>query len=460
MRRGFSALILLAFAGCAGPAIRTAAVPEPGTPAGWRTAAPGDLAVGANWWTGFGDPALDRLVTDTLAGNDDIGIAVGRVREARAQERLARAASLPTVDVGVGGATSRSVSAFGKALEQTAAQPQVQVGYEVDLFGRVDDERNAARQAYLASASARDAVRLAVASSAASGYINLLALDARLEVARETLQARSDARRLARSRTDAGYAPMLELRQAEAEYEATARIVPQVELAIRRQENALRQLAGRAPGPILRGRPLAELAVPAIAAGLPSELLRRRPDIAEAEYRLAASDAGLAAARKRFLPQVRLSGSAGYAISTLLTDPISLFSLGGSILAPIFEGGRLEAQAEGAAARRDQAAFAYRRTTLAAFREVEDALAGAQRFDEQRAIAAAQVARLEDGLRLATNRYRAGYSPYLEQLDAQRGLLSAQLGLIDDSAAALSSRVQLFAALGGGWDGVSEGPAR
>jgi NodT family efflux transporter outer membrane factor (OMF) lipoprotein len=247
---------------------------------------------------------------------------------------------------------------------------------------------------------------------------------------------------------------MLELRQAEAEYEATARIVPQVELAIRRQENALRFLAGQAPGPIARGKPLADLDFPAVAAGLPSELLRRRPDIAEAEYRLAASDSNLAAARKRFLPQVRLTGSAGYAISTLLADPISLFSLGGSILAPIFSGGRLEAQAEGAAARRDQAAFAYRRTALGAFREVEDALAASQRLDEQRAIAAAQVAQLAEGLRLATNRYRAGYSPYLEQLDAQRGLLSARLGLIDDIAAALTSRVQLFAALGGGWDGV------
>ncbi|WP_219892905.1 efflux transporter outer membrane subunit [Aquisediminimonas profunda] len=447
----FGLLMLLALAGCAGPVLKTTPVPEVTPPSSWSAQTTGAQIGSQDWWTGFGDQTLDRLVADTLATNTEIGIAVGRVREARAHAKLASAALFPNIEVGAGGANSRTVSAFGKPLEQTAAQPQFQIAYEVDLFGRIGDERKAADQGYIASLAARDAVRLMVASTAVSGYVNLRALDARLDVAKQTLVARDEARRLARSRTQAGYAPMLELRQAEAEYQATARIIPQVEFAIRRQENALRLLAGQLPGSIDRGKPLAELQLVDVAPGLPSELIRRRPDIAEAEYRLAATDANLAAARKRFLPQMRLSGSAGFAISTLLSDPISLFSLGGSILAPIFEGGRLQAQAEGAAARRDQAAFVYRRAVLNGFREVEDALAGVSLIDAQKAIATEQVHQLGETYRLATNRYRAGYAPYLEQLDAQRGLLTAQLGLIDDTSAALTSRIQLFAALGGGW---------
>jgi outer membrane protein TolC len=206
---------------------------------------------------------------------------------------------------------------------------------------------------------------------------------------------------------------------------------------------------------------LERLAVPAVPGGLPSELLRRRPDVAQAEYQLAATDSNLAAVRKRFLPQVRLTGSAGAAFSTLLTDPITIWSVGGSILAPLFEGGRLTAQAQAAGAQRDQAAFSYRRTALTAFREVEDALAAVGLIDAQIVFAQSQRDALAEGLRLATNRYREGYSPYLEQLDAQRGLLGAQLSLIQLRADALSARIQLFQAMGGGWsrqvDGEGDG---
>jgi outer membrane protein TolC len=203
---------------------------------------------------------------------------------------------------------------------------------------------------------------------------------------------------------------------------------------------------------------LAQLARPAIPAGLPADLLRRRPDVAQAEYQLAASDKNLAAARKRFLPQVRLTAAAGSAFSTLLADPIAIWSVGGSILAPLFEGGRLTGQAEVAGAQRDQAAFAYRRAALIAFREVDDALAGVKRLDEQVAFAQAQRDALAEGLRLATNRYREGYSPYLEQLDAQRGLLGAELALVQLRADALSARIQLYQAMGGGWSMCADSP--
>ncbi|KTE10163.1 efflux transporter outer membrane subunit, partial [Sphingopyxis sp. H093] len=366
----------------------------------------------------------------------------------------------PLIAASIVGGRSRSVSPFGQPSEQNFAQPQIQVAYEVDLFGRLADQKSAARDSWFASEAARDAVQLSIAAAVASSYVTLRSLDARLEVARETVRARSESLRIAKSRVGRGYSPKLELQQAQAEYDATAQIVPQIELAIARTEDGLSLLVGDTPRAIERGSALDRLAVPAVPDGLPSELLRRRPDVAQAEYQLAASDKNLAAARKRFLPQVRLTSAAGAAFSTLIGDPISIWSVGGSILAPIFQGGRLTAQTEAAGAQRDQAAFVYRRTALTAFREVEDALAAVSRIDAQIAFAQSQRDALAEGLRLATNRYREGYSPYLEQLDAQRGLLGAELSLIQLRADALAARIQLFQAMGGGWTNcrASESP--
>jgi len=444
-------LLTLALAGCAGPHVATEHVAPVAPSAAWRTDAGPTAPLDRAWWRGFGDPALAALVERALANNSDIAIAAARVREARANERLARAQLLPTLDAGAAAGRSRSVSAFGTPLEQSFAQPQLQAAYEVDLFGRLADSVSAARSAYLASEAARDAARLSVAGATASLYITLLGLDARLAVARDTLAARGNALRLATSRDKAGYSPKLELEQAQAEYDATAQIIPQIETAIARAEDGLSTLVGDVPGPVTRGGKLDALTTPAIPEGLPSALLDRRPDIAQAANQLAAADASLAVSRKRFLPQLRLSGSAGAAFSTLLADPITIWSIGGSVLAPLFEGGRLRAQAEASAAQRDQAAQGYRRTVLTSFREVEDALASVAHLDAQIALARHQRDTLAEALRLATNRYREGYSPYLEQLDAQRNLLSAQLALVGLETDAFTARVQLYQAMGGGW---------
>ncbi len=445
------ALLALSLASCAGPNVRTADVPPVTPPVAWRTDAGPAAPLQRDWWQAFGDPALTALVERALANNTDIAIAAARVREAQANVALARAQTLPTIDASLSGGRSRSVSPFGQPSEQNFAQPQVQVAYEVDLFGRLADQKSAARDAYFASEAAHDAVQLSIAAAVAGNYVTLRSLDARLAVARQTVQARAESLRIAKSRVDRGYSPKLELQQAQAEYDATAQIVPQIELAIARTEDALSLLTGDTPRAIDRGVVLDRLGVPAIPDGLPSDLLRRRPDVAQAEFQLAASDRNLAVARKRFLPQVRLTSAAGAAFSTLLKDPITIWSLGGSILAPLFEGGRLTAQADAAGAQRDQAAFAYRRTALTAFREVEDALAAVSLDDRQLVFARSQRDALAEGLRLATNRYREGYSPYLEQLDAQRGLLGAELSLIQLRADALNARIQLFQAMGGGW---------
>ncbi|MBW8755437.1 MAG: efflux transporter outer membrane subunit [Sphingomonadales bacterium] len=452
MARAAALLLGAALAGCAGPAVETVRVAPVRPAATWRTDLGPTAPIDNGWWRGFGDPALSALVDTALANNTDVAVAAARVREARANEESARAQLLPTLDASFGGGRSRSVSGIGRPLVQTFAQPQVQAGYEVDLFGRLADSVSAARSAYLASEAARDSVRLSVASATASQYILLLGLDARLAVARQTLAARSDSLRIARSRDRAGYSPRLELQQAQAEYDATAQIIPQLETAIGRTENSLKQLIGDPPGPIGRGGRLDQLLALPIPEGLPSQLLDRRPDIAQAADQLAAADASLAAARKRFLPQVRLSAAAGAAFSTALADPITLWSLGGSVLAPLFEGGRLRAQTEASASQRDQAAFAYRRTVLTSLREVEDALASLKHLDEQLVLARHQRGVLAEALRLATNRYREGYSSYLEQLDAQRGLLNADLSIASLESDALTARVQLYQAMGGGWD--------
>lgn len=445
-----AALALLALAGCAaGP--RQPPPAGPVVPAAWRAGIGETGTVDPAWWQRFGDPALTALVERALANNTDVATAVARVAEARSTELAARAALLPAIDAGLGFERSRSIGALGGAVVQNAAQPQVQISYEVDLFGRLDALRDAARAGVAASEADRDATRLAVAGAATSGYIALRALDAQLETAKATLVARTEGLHFAKRRAEAGYTSMLELRQAEAEYRATARAVPQTELAITQAENALRVLTGDPPGPIARGLPLDRIAFPPLAATLPSALLRRRPDIAAAEDRLAATDAQLSAARAAFMPTLDLSGVASVAFSSLLPDPLALFTLGGSVLAPIFEGGRLRAGERGATARRDEAAIAYRATVIDAFREVENSLAAVDRLEKQEVELRAQRDALQDSLRLATSRYRAGYASYIEQLDAQRGLLGADLTLIQARSDRLSAMAGLYQALGGGW---------
>jgi NodT family efflux transporter outer membrane factor (OMF) lipoprotein len=225
-----------------------------------------------------------------------------------------------------------------------------------------------------------------------------------------------------------------------------------LELEIRQQENALSVILGDDPHDIERGAELSAMSSPTLPLLLPSELLRRRPDIAQAERSIVAADRSLDAARAAFMPDVRLGASGGYVNSSLIPDPVAVFALGGSILAPLYEGGRLHAQADAAAARRDEAAFAYRKAALNAFREVENALAAVQRTGEREQILRQQRDSLAQALEQATKRYREGYSSYLDQLDAQRGLLSAELSVVQAAGDHLAALVSLFQALGGGWE--------
>ena len=418
-------------------------------PAEWRTSLAGTAPVERDWWNAFGDRQLLRLVEQARLNNPDVQIAAARLEEARATERASRGFLLPSLGAGVEGGVRREVSPFGQAQTTLAAQPAFRASYELDLFGKNAARLDAAEAGVAASAATAEAARLSVSAATASGYITLLALDKRIAILEETLVAREEAVKFARDRAEVGFTSQLPLRQAEAEYQATAQLVPQLKAQIARQENALSVLTGELPGAIKRGGTLADLRQPPAPAALPSELLRRRPDVAAAEYRIAAGDAQMRVARADFMPSIDLGAAAGVALSDLLADPVGVWSLGGSILAPIFQGGKLQAQLDGATAQRDQAAWAYRSAVLNAFREVEDRMAVLANLKEQEAALEAQQVAVADALRHARNRYRAGYTPYIEQVDAQRALLGVELSLVQVRADELTTLIGLYQAVGG-----------
>jgi len=373
------------------------------------------------------------------------------VAEARARLHAARASRGVEIDAaGIGGYT-RQLEVVGP-ITTWGAEPEATIAYDFDLFGRLASANAAARADLLSSKASHDAVVLGAASTTAAAYITLLGLDERLRIARETVAARADQLRIQRRLTDRGYSSQLELRQAEAEYQSAQDLVPQLELSIAEEEDALSVLLGVPPAAVARETAdLAHLQAPAIPAGLPSDLLRRRPDVYAAEEVVVAADHSLDATRAEMLPQFSLTGYAGGAAATVLANPESIFLIGTNALAPIFDSGRRRAAADVAAAQRDEAAFAYRSTALTAFREVEDALASIHRLEDRRKVLEAEVAANAGALRVATERYQAGYAPYIDQIDAQRSLLSAQLSLAQVETDRLLAFVTLYEAMGGGW---------
>jgi len=449
---------LIAFAallsGCAG--VREALPPDAriDPPAGWRTtSAPGESSLSPQWWEIFGDPMLDRLVNEALLQNDDIAMAAARVRLARAQLGQARAQRLPDVQLAMQGGRSRQVNpGFGIPEEQTAGEAQVQAGFDVDLFGRLRATSEAARLNVLASQHAGDTVRLAVSTTVVLAYFSLLALDKRIDIIDATARVRQEQLRTEQARFDAGYSNALDLARAQAELESTLQLRPAVVLAISQTENSLSGLLGRSPGPIERGADFDTRVLPVIPASVPAALLRHRPDIAAAEARLAASDKTLDAVRAAFLPDIRIAAAGGFVGSTLVhVSPVKVWSLGSSVLAPLFDFGRLQSQQEAVLAEREEAAYAYRKVVLQAFQEVENQLAANAQFQQQYGHLLSQRDILAHTFALATRRYQEGYASRLDTLDAQRNLLSAQLALVQSRLDQFQSAINLMHALGGGW---------
>lgn len=458
MRRGV-ALLLLGLAACAGPRPEVPDVTHRALPDRYQDTSSGTAAgVSASWWEAFDDAALSRLVAQALAANVDLAIAEARIDEAQAQYETIDAQTRPNLYVLAQGARSRSVSPFGRPQEQTAGEAQLHATYAADLFGRLRSARRAAGAGLAAVGYQRDQVRLGIAAAVSSGYVLLRTLDARLELLQATRDVRMASFGLAQRRLDSGYGTVLEARQAEAELRAAEQLIPAVQLAIRRQEHALSLLLGDTPHPIERGATLAAMAIPQVDAGVPARLLRRRPDIAQAEAQLVAADHSLDSARAAFLPDIQISVAGGAVDSTLLADPIGIYSLGAGLLAPLLDGGRLRAQQHAVAARRDQAALGYRKTVLQAVREVEDGLASVQQTRAQEAAIDLQRVAVDAALQVARRRFTEGYSPYLEQIDAERSLLAVDLALAQARSDRLVAAIYLFQSLGGGWSMLAGAP--
>jgi NodT family efflux transporter outer membrane factor (OMF) lipoprotein len=413
----------------------------------------GCLETAAAWWCDFDDQALAALIDTALLKNFDLRVAASRVTEARALASAQSAAGMPALDFAAGGDRSRRLNALGVPYAGTNHEARFQVSYELDLWGRVAAQTTAMFATYEASRATRDAVELAVAATVAHAYVNLRSYDAQLAIALDTLTSRERSLDLTRARRQNGYASALELAQAESEARAAAGAIASLRLAVLRQNAALNVLLGRASGSIERGRPLEDIAARALPKdGLPSDLVRRRPDIAAAELQLVAADAQLVAARDQLLPSVRLSASLGSTgASVLQGGPFTLWTLGASVLAPLFNGGRLRSLAEASLSRRDQALIGYERSVVTAFSEVETQLFGVARLQEQLGEAQAQRDALAEVTAIASRRYRFGYASYLDELVAQRSLFSAQLAVVQVRAELLHAEIGVYQALGGGW---------
>lgn len=451
----FVALALLA--GCAtGPDYKK---PQQDVPAAWSHAAPDAPAITLDqWWQRLNDPVLNGLVDTALASNQDLRIALTRVEAARAGQRSARADKLPTV-IGNAGASRNRSSEFAEpampTLTSNSLRLNIDLSYEIDLWGRLKRADEAATARLLASEANRDAIRHMLIADVVRTYVELRALDAQLLVAEQALKAREEEVALQKRRFAGGITSQLDVNQAEIELNATRIAIPELKQAIALQENALATLLGQAPGPQPRGKTLQELGqLPAVPAGLPSELLQRRPDLRAAEQELIAANADIGYAKASYYPRLSLTGLLGLEsgeLSNLLKTGATTWNLGTNLATPLVTGGKSEAAQAVARANYAAAEANWRKAVLNALREVEDALVQQGSAREIQQAREAQLTAMEQTLKLARLRYTNGYSGYLDVLTTQRALFQTQLGVIDSQRARLAALVGLYKALGGGW---------
>jgi multidrug efflux system outer membrane protein len=401
------------------------------------------------WWAAFGDPQLDALVREGLVANHDLRTAAARVEEFAARAQISRAQALP--QVGYGANASRQ----GQGDVATGTYSAVlSARWELDLWGRLRREHEASRAAFLATEQARRGVALTLVSSIVSGYLTLREFDRSLAISEATVAGRKQNVDLFRVRREGGAVSDFEMLQVQAEYEAAQASIPDLRVAIAQQEHALSTLVGRNPGPIERGRVLEDLVAPQIGAGLPSELLERRPDILQAEQNLVAANALVGAARTLYFPNITLTGLGGTAstqLDGLFSGPARTWSFAGQLLGPLFAGGAIDAANRQAVAIREQALEQYKGTIQDAFRDVDDALVSIRESRALVALLEQRVATLQRALGLAIERYDNGYADYFLVLDMERNLFSAQLALASARGDGHRARVDLYRALGGDW---------
>ncbi len=408
------------------------------------------------WAEVFTDPSLQALIQSALSGNYDLGIAATRVLTAEARLGVVRSAGLPTLGAYASVEADRS-RAGGRGDPSTGGlfRAGASLSWEVEFWGKYTRAKEAARAEILSSEWGRRAVVTSLVSQVATAYYQLLAFDRGLDIAERTLASREESLRITQVRDQGGAGSLVDVKQAELlVYGARAQIVDLKRL-IEQQENAIAALTGKSPGPVARAAQMAPEAGPTeIPTGLPSALLERRPDILQAEQRLVAANAEIGVAQADYFPSISLTASGGVAsaaLSTLFSAPAIVWSAAASLAQPIFDGGRTDSQVRLAELEREVALASYRQTILTAFREVSDALVGYQRGREFRAIQAELVGSAREARRLADLRYQGGATGYLEVLDSDTRLFTAELGLVQAELSVLSVFVEIYRALGGGW---------
>jgi multidrug efflux system outer membrane protein len=472
-RIGTAAAAACALAGCL-PKATEPVKPELDMPARWQDL-PGDgrPVTVARWWSLYDDPVLTRLVEEALERSSDIAAAVARVDEARALLVISEADRRPYVDLTVDADRHRTSKRAGTPLpagtpvERNDFRVTVNASYELDLWDRLRNATEAARAELLAAQAGRDTVRIAVAAAVAQSYFALRALDLQIDTAERAIAVRERALELQRKRVEAGVLAELDLRQIEAELAAVRAQLPPLAGARAREEAALAVLLGRSPRAIMATVVPRQddtdlgLMPPVVPAGMPSELLLRRPDIVEAERRLAAANARVAIARVANFPSIALTGYLGAesaALSTLFTGPAGIFRLAAALTQPLYAGGRLNAEVDLARSRENQALARYQGAIQSAFRDVRSALAAQAQarasFDAEQA----RVRALAESVRLARLRYEGGLASQLELLDAERNLLAAELNRIEALRAHRAAIASLMQALGGGWETHAAAP--
>lgn len=435
--------------------------PEVDVPTGWRLSEKEakDLAQTA-WWQQFNDPVLNELITVSLRENKDLLIAAARIEQFAGRYGIVRADLFP--QVGAAGEYSRQrVTELGenrlspdyKATTDNFSA-NVNASWEIDLWGKIRRSTEAARAQLIASEEGRKAVILSLVANVASAYINLRDLDRQLEISRSTAKTREESYLVFKERFAGGVISDLELSQNRSQYEEALASIPPLEKAITQQENGLSILLGRNPGPIIRGKSIEALQLPAIVAGLPSDLLVRRPDLRQAEQNLIAANAQIGVAKAAYFPAISLTGTFGSAsgdLSDLFKGPSKAWQYSAPITLPIFTAGKIAGSVREAEAIQQQALLGYQQAIQNAFREVNDALADQAQTRKQLAAQKSQVDSLSQYAGIARLRYENGYTDYLAVLDAERSLFSAQLAYTQTQGALHLAMINLYKAMGGGW---------
>ncbi|HTE64809.1 MAG TPA: efflux transporter outer membrane subunit [Candidatus Binatia bacterium] len=455
------AMVLAALlAGCAlGPDYQRPPVAEPPRFRGQATAEAASLA-DVPWWEVFQDTILKNLITEALGSNYDVKIAAARVQEARAQLGVARSEYFPAIGYDVAAERSRNSGALqgqpgGQSSPRNLYYGTLTASWELDIWGRIRRSNEAARASLLGTEEARRGVWLTLVSDLAQAYFELLALDVRLQIARDSTDAYQGTYNVFQDRLQVGAASKLETTRAEGALGAAQASIPELESDIVAKENQVSILLGRSPGPIPRGMPMYEQAVvPTVPAGLPAALLERRPDLRQAEQKLVGANANIGVAKAEFFPRLSLTalfGRASPEMSALTGGTATIWAVAGMLSGPIFEGGKNLSNYRVSKARWEQAKLQYEQAVLTALREVSDALTLLGKLTEAETGQERSVKALEQAVGYATDRYRHGFASYFEVLEAQQQLYPAQNTLAQIRRDRLLAHVQLYKALGGGW---------